>query len=66
MTTIFTLWEKIKLTLHLAYCVACRKYTKNNTKLTHLIKQKSVKLDIKEKTKMQSVLDKELAKQNNN
>ena len=61
-----TLWEKIKLTLHLAYCVACRKYTKNNIKLTHLIKQKSVKLDIKEKTKMQSVLDKELAKQNNN
>ena len=29
-----TLWEKIKLTIHLAYCKACRKYTKKNQKLT--------------------------------
>lgn len=26
--------EKMKLTLHLAYCSACRKYTRNNAKLT--------------------------------
>ena len=28
------LWEKIKLTIHLAYCKACRKYSSNNKKLT--------------------------------
>jgi len=32
-----TLWEKIKLNMHLIYCRACRKYTKNNAKLTKTI-----------------------------
>ncbi|GAA4805651.1 hypothetical protein [Litoribaculum gwangyangense] len=33
-----TLWEKIKLNIHLIYCRACRDYTKKNTKLTSKIK----------------------------
>lgn len=60
-----TLWEKIKLTLHLAFCSACRKYTKHNAKLTKLFKQKPIKLDASEKSKLQSAFDKELAKQDN-
>ncbi|WP_299890181.1 glycine dehydrogenase [uncultured Lacinutrix sp.] len=60
-----SLWEKIKLNIHLAYCAACRKYTKNNTKLTKLVKQKPVKLDTKEKSKLQSTFEKELANHNN-
>ena len=32
-----SLWEKIKLNIHLIYCKACRKYSANNAKLTKLI-----------------------------
>lgn len=59
------LWEMVKLNLHLLYCAACRKYTKNNTKLTKLFKRKPIKLETSEKSKLQSVFNKELAKQNN-
>ncbi|OEK07923.1 hypothetical protein A8C32_15720 [Flavivirga aquatica] len=37
-----TLWEKIKLSAHLIYCRACRKYTKNNSMLTKKIKESKV------------------------
>ena len=37
-----TLWEKIKLNIHLIYCRACRKYTKNNTKLTKKMSESKV------------------------
>lgn len=37
-----TLWEKIKLNIHLIYCRACRKYTKNNTILTKTIKKSDI------------------------
>jgi hypothetical protein len=37
-----TLWEKIKLNIHLIYCRACRKYTINNTMLTIAIKKADV------------------------
>lgn len=60
-----TIWEKIKLNIHLIWCNACREYVKNNVKLTNLVKQKSTKLDTKEKSKLQSVFEQELAKQNN-
>ena len=60
-----TLWEKIKLNIHLAWCSACRKYTKNNAKLTKLVKQKPVKLEVQAKEKIQSTFEKELAKHNN-
>ena len=60
-----TLWEKIKLNFHLLYCKACRKYSKNNMKLTQLLKNnKSQTLQPKEKKQLQTVLEKELAKQN--
>lgn len=37
-----SLWEKIKLNLHLIYCKACRKYTKRNKALTKAIKESEV------------------------
>ncbi|WP_187269381.1 hypothetical protein [Algibacter pacificus] len=36
------IWEKLKLTLHLAICKACRRYSKNNGKLTKSIKKSHV------------------------
>lgn len=57
-----TLWEKIKLNIHLLYCHACRKYTKNNTKLTKLVTKEPVTLDASTKESLQSAFEKELAK----
>lgn len=54
-----TLWEKIKLNIHLIYCRACREYTKNNTKLTKKIKVSKVEcLDRKQKECMKKDLEK--------
>jgi hypothetical protein len=56
-------WEKVKLTMHLIYCKACRKYTKNNGKLTHLINTSDVKcLDISEKDNLKEEFQQELLK----
>ena len=56
-----SLWEKIKLNIHLLYCRACREYTKNNTKLTKLMRRKEVKaMPTKEKGNLQETFKKEL------
>ena len=53
-----SLWEKIKLNLHLIYCRACRKYSNTNTKLTTVIKNSNIEcLDKKCKEKMKKELD---------
>lgn len=53
-----TLWEKIKLNIHLLYCRACRGYTKNNTKLTKAITKSNVTcLDHASKENMKECLD---------
>jgi hypothetical protein len=57
------LWEKVKLTVHLIYCKACRKYTANNAKLTKAMKTSKVEvLDNTSKERMQTAFEKELAK----
>ncbi len=33
-----SLWEMIKLNIHLIYCKACRNYTASNTKLSKMMK----------------------------
>ncbi|RLJ62041.1 hypothetical protein CLV86_2438 [Lacinutrix venerupis] len=60
-----TFLEKIKLNLHLIFCAACRKYSRNNAKLTKLVRKKPVKLNTNEKSKLQSTFEKELMKHNN-
>ena len=37
-----SLKEKVKLTIHLIFCSACRKYTVNNIKLTRIIKKSHI------------------------
>lgn len=54
--------EKIKLSIHLLYCSACRKYTKNNTKLTKLITREPIKMDASAKQSLKSAFEQELAK----
>ena len=59
-----TLWEKIKLSIHLLYCKACRKYSENNAKLTQSIeKSEVVCLDKKCKETMKKDLDKAIKEQ---
>lgn len=57
-----TLWEKIKLNIHLIYCNACRKYTKKNTKLTKLITKDPITMDTSAKENLKSAFEQELAK----
>lgn len=57
-----SLWEKIKLNIHLIYCRACRKYTKNNTKLSKLMKNDDVDcIELSEKERMRESFQKELS-----
>ncbi|GAA3616665.1 hypothetical protein Q4Q39_00945 [Flavivirga amylovorans] len=61
-----SLWEMIKLNIHLIYCRACRKYTKNNTKLTKAIKKSDVEcLDKKSKLSMKLDFEKVLKEHSN-
>lgn len=58
-----SLWEKIKLNLHLLYCKACRKYTQNNQKLTKAIKESEVQcLDAIAKEHIKEQFEAELEK----
>lgn len=51
-------WEVFKLQLHLIYCKTCRKYTKNNLKLTNCIKKSNIQcLDKKCKESMKEKLE---------
>jgi hypothetical protein len=57
-------WEKIKLTVHLIYCRACREYSKNNAKLTKLVEDPKIDcLNMKEKKKLKTHFEKELLNQ---
>lgn len=56
--------EKLKLNIHLIYCSFCRKYSKNNAKLTKFIKKSDVEcIDNSVKKEMKLNLNKELTKQ---
>ncbi len=43
-----TIFEKIKIYIHIAICKACREYTNKNVKLTKLIKKSNLKACTKE------------------
>ena len=59
-----SLLEKIKLTIHLLYCKACRKYSKNNSKLTQILSKEkgNQNLDSSAKISLKSAFEKELQK----
>ena len=59
-----SIWEKIKLNIHLIYCKACRKYSANNNKLSELIKDpKVINIDSSIKNDMKEQLKKKMAEQ---
>jgi len=59
-----SLFEKIKLNLHLLYCRACRKYSSNNAKLTKVMNNPEIEfLNTSEKDNLKIKFDQELAKQ---
>ena len=54
-----TLWEKIKLNVHLIYCRVCRKYSKNNAELTKTLNKSNIEcLDNKCKDAMKKDFNK--------
>lgn len=56
-----SLWEKIKLNIHLIYCRACRKYSSTNGKLTKVLNNSEVDcLDKKSKEAMKKDFKKAL------
>lgn len=56
-----SLWEKVLLNIHLIYCRACRKYSKNNGILSKTIKKADVEcLDKKCKENMKKDFNKVL------
>ena len=60
-----TLWEKIKLNIHLIYCRACRKYSKNNAKLTQMMNNSELEyLKTSEKNTLKRNFEEELSKNN--
>jgi len=60
-----SLFEKLKLNLHLIFCIFCRKYSKNNAKLTDFIDESNVEcLEESRKNEIKQNFEKELAKQN--
>ncbi len=57
-------FEKLKLNIHLIFCSFCRKYSKNNAKLTKCIEKSNVDcLDDSAKKEMKVNLEKELSNQ---
>ena len=58
-------WEKIRLNIHLIYCRACRKYSKNNSKLTSSIKSAKVScMEEKAKKEIKETVDKAIQEVN--
>ncbi|RMA57126.1 hypothetical protein BXY75_3009 [Ulvibacter antarcticus] len=58
-----TLWEKIKLNIHLIWCSFCRKYTRSNAKLTKVMRDSDLKtMPISDKEALKERLQKEMQK----
>lgn len=38
-----SLWEKMRIHIHIAFCKPCRDYTSKNVKLTKMIKKANIK-----------------------
>ncbi len=56
--------EKLKMLLHIIYCKKCKKYSKNNVRLTELIEQSAIKTCTEEEKKAwKTKIEKESANQ---
>ncbi|MBF8150330.1 hypothetical protein ITJ86_10520 [Winogradskyella sp. F6397] len=62
-----TTWEIVKLRIRLFYCGITKTYSRKNVKLSETIETSKVQcLKAEERDKLQSTLDKELTKQQQN
>lgn len=53
--------EKIRLSIHLIYCRACRKYSSRNNKLSKALDRSDLKtMALKDKQELKNVLNKKL------
>ncbi|WP_340156549.1 hypothetical protein [uncultured Winogradskyella sp.] len=60
-------WERVKLTIRLAYCRVTQSYSSKNSKLTESIEKAEVKcLKAEERKKIENQFKAELAKQQQN
>jgi len=58
-----SLWEKIRLSFHLLYCRACRKYSSRNKLLTKTIKDSDIKsISQEDKNVLKEKMQQELSK----
>ncbi len=63
-----TIWEKIKLNIHLVLCHHCKTYTKQNTLITKIIgkylnsSEKSKQLSTEEKAALKTNLQEKISK----
>lgn len=58
-----SLWEKVKLNIHLIFCSVCREYSKNNTKLSIAFKKSDVKtMPLNDKKEVKEKLCQEMLK----
>ncbi|MFT4802144.1 MAG: hypothetical protein ACI93N_001921 [Flavobacteriaceae bacterium] len=56
-------WEKVKLNIHLLYCIACRKYTKNNAQLSKILKKSDIKtMPLNDKKDLKEKVHQEMSK----
>ncbi|MFS4482206.1 glycine dehydrogenase [Hyunsoonleella sp. 2307UL5-6] len=66
-----SLWDMIKLNIHLIYCKACRNYTANNTKLSKMMKattnnKKVISLNNEVKSNFKNKFEEALKQEQNN
>lgn len=66
-----SLWDMIKLNIHLVYCKACRNYTANNTKLSKMMKatinnKKVISLNTEIKSSFKNKFEEALKQEQNN
>jgi hypothetical protein len=58
-----TLREKIKLNFHLIWCAFCRSYTRNNRRLTNIIKKSEIRtMPAHDKEILKTQLEREISK----
>lgn len=56
-------FSKLKLNIHLLYCKSCKKYSKQNTKLTKLVSESDLKAMCSERKKeMENLIASEIKK----
>lgn len=58
-----SVWEKMRLILHLMYCRTCRKYSSKNSRLTKIMKESNLQtFNDADKNEIERLIQQELSK----